>query len=163
MRKSRKIQRRKAQVKPAPSPQATRRDFLKILRNGGVGGVVIAGGGYFAFGSFTAYAAEHDLSRIGQGKPVVVQVHDPQCPVCTSLQKQTRRALREFGECDFVYLVADIKTPEGQAFAALHRVPHVTLLVFDAVGTRLETVSGMQSAGQLIPIFKAHHRKAVSS
>lgn len=158
MSKSRKPQKRKSKSKAsmAAGPDTSRRDVLKLLRNGGIGAAVLAGGGYFGVGSYRAYAAEHDLNRLGQGKPVVVQVHDPQCPTCTALQKQTRKALKEFGECDLVYLIADINTPEGQAFAVRHGVGNVTLMLFDPEGGLQRTVQGMRSRDQLLPILRDH-------
>ncbi|WP_300015637.1 thioredoxin family protein [uncultured Roseobacter sp.] len=163
MSKSRKPQRRKSKAGTTATTaiaEPSRRDMLKLLRNGGIGAVILAGGGYFGIGSYRVYAAEHDLGRLGQGKPVVVQVHDPQCPTCTALQKQTRKALKEFGECDLVYLIADINTPEGQAFAVRHRVSNVTLLLFDGEGGLRHTVQGMQSKDQLVPLFRGHHEMA---
>lgn len=159
MSKSRKPQKRKSRFKgqaAAPATEPSRRDMLKLLLNGGIGAVVLVGGGYFGVGSYRAYAAEHDLNRLGQGKPVVVQVHDPQCPTCTALQKQTRKALKAFGECDLVYLIADINTPEGQAFAVRHGVGNVTLMLFDAEGGLQRTVQGMRSRDQLLPILRDH-------
>ncbi|WP_298843506.1 thioredoxin family protein [uncultured Roseobacter sp.] len=155
-RKNRKARQKVQQPAQPVSDKPTRRDVLRLVRNGAGAALVVGGGGYFALGSFRAYAAEHDLSRIGQGKPVVVQVHDPQCPTCTALQKQARRALKNFGECDLVYLVADIKTDEGQRFAVEHNVPHVTLLFFDGDGQRVQTLSGMHSSDQLLPVFRSH-------
>ena len=49
-----------------------RRDMLKLMRNGAVGVTVLGGVGYWAVGSYAACAAEHDLSRVGQGAPTVV-------------------------------------------------------------------------------------------
>ncbi|WP_299826619.1 thioredoxin family protein [uncultured Roseobacter sp.] len=163
MSKSRKPQKRKSKTGTTNTKamaEPSRRDMLKLLRNGGIGAVILTGGGYFGVGSYRAYAAEHDLGRLGQGKPVVVQVHDPQCPTCTALQKQTRKALKEFGECDLVYLIADINTPEGQAFAVRHGVGNVTLLLFDGEGGLRHTVQGMQSKDQLVPLFRGHHEMA---
>lgn len=163
MSKPRKPQKRNSKTR-APvadaTPERSRRDVLKLLRNGGIGVLAVAGGGYFGVGSYRAFAAEHDLSRVGQGKPVIVQVHDPSCPTCTALQRQTRNALREFGECDLVYLIADINTPEGQAFAVQHGVGNVTLLLFDGQGGLQNTVQGMRSKDQLMPIFRGHHAAA---
>ncbi|MFK7879030.1 hypothetical protein [Roseobacter sp.] len=157
MSKSRKNQNRKSKS-PAPSRTArTRREFFTWARNGAIGAAAVAGGGYFAVGSFRAYAAEHDLTRVGQGKPVVVQVHDPQCPTCTALQKQARKALKGFGECDLVYLVADVTTQEGRAFAVSHGVGNVTLLLFDGQGGLRQTVEGMRQSNELDAIFKTHH------
>ncbi|MDW3222740.1 MAG: hypothetical protein R8G34_07580 [Paracoccaceae bacterium] len=161
MSKSRKNRPRKSKARMDANP--TRRDFFKVVRNGAIALGAVAGGGYVAMGSFRAYAAEHDLSRVGQGKPVVVQVHDPQCPTCTALQKQARKALKGFGECDLVYLIADITTPEGRTFAVRHGVGNVTLLLFDGSGGLHQTVEGMRSSDQLDVIFKAHHGKVVAS
>ncbi|MBW4707483.1 thioredoxin family protein [Roseobacter sp. YSTF-M11] len=157
MSKSRKTRKRISKTTPAAAPGLARRDMLKLARNGAIGAVLVSGGGYFALGSFQAYAAEHDLTRLGQGKPVVVQVHDPQCPTCTALQKQARRALKSFGECDLVYLIADITTPEGRAFAVRHGVGNVTLLLFDGQGGLHQTVQGLHDSNQLDAIFQAHH------
>ncbi|WP_187431524.1 hypothetical protein ROLI_009000 [Roseobacter fucihabitans] len=143
--------------------EPTRRDVIKLLRNGMIATVAVAGGGYFAMGSFRVYAAEHDLSRVGQGKPVVVQVHDPQCPTCTALQKQARKALYGFGECDLVYLIADITTVEGRAFAVRHGVGNVTLLLFDGRGGLQQAVEGLHSRDELDVIFKAHHGRFATS
>ncbi|MDJ0627067.1 MAG: hypothetical protein QNJ44_02305 [Rhodobacter sp.] len=93
----------------------------------------------------------------GQGKPAVVQVHDPQCPACTALQRETRRALAGFDECALVYLIANIRTEEGGAFAKTHRAPHVTLLLFDAEGTLRQSLSGLRTRAGLRALFRAHH------
>ncbi|MFK7745558.1 MAG: thioredoxin family protein [Roseobacter sp.] len=153
MSKSRQKHKRKKQ---SPTPEPNRRDALKMVRNGALGAVVFGGTGLWALGSFRAYTAEHDLTRVGQGAPTIVQIHDPKCPTCTALQKQTRAAMKLFSECGLVYLVADIKTQEGGAFAARYGVPHVTLLLFDGQGERLRTLSGMHSTAQLESIFSAH-------
>ena len=148
---------RKSKANAAAKPaEPTRRDMLKLGRNGAIGLAVVAGGGYWASGSFRAYAAEHDLSRVGQGDVAIVQIHDPQCPTCTALQKQTRAALRDFDDCGIAYLVADIKTPEGAAFARRYNVPHVTLLLFDGEGQLHQQVQGLQQAARLAEVFAAH-------
>lgn len=134
--------------------ELSRRQVLQMIRYGALGAVAMGGAGYFGVGSFRAYAAEHDLSRVGQGNPVIVQIHDPQCPVCTSLQKQTRKALAAFDDCGLTYLVANIKTQEGAAFAARFGVPHVTLLLLDPQGQHVQTLSGMHSSAELVPILR---------
>lgn len=136
----------------------SRRDVLILGRNIAVGVVAVGGVGYWARSSFAAHAAEHDLSRIGKGKPAVVQIHDPTCPTCTALQKETRQAMEQFGECDMLYLVADIKQPEGSAFAARHGVPHVTLLLFDEGGELQDTLRGMRQSPELEARFARHFR-----
>ena len=154
MSKSRKNKKRASTAAQKPA-EVQRRDVLKLMRNGALGLVALGGGSAWAVTSFRTYTAEHDLTRIGRGDPVIVQIHDPQCPMCTSLQKQTRSALKEFSECGLTYLVADIKTDVGAAFAARHGVPHVTLMLFDGQGRHVETVSGVHTAAQLAPMFRA--------
>ena len=141
--------------KTTPAAAPTRRDMMKLIRNSVVATVAVAGVGYLAFGSYQAYASEHDLGRIGQGKPVVVQVHDPQCPVCTALQKEARQAVKSLDE-NMVFLVADITTDVGREFAVRYGVAHVTLLLFDGSGARKQTLQGMRQSEDLSPIFKAH-------
>ena len=158
MKKSRKqIQAAKLKARKETPEPMERRDFLRLVRNGGIGISVVAGAGFFGTRSVMATIAEHDLTRIGQGKPTVVQVHDPNCPTCRALQKQTRKALSEFGECDLVYLIASIKTTEGTDLANKYGVPHVTLLLFDAKGKHMQTLSGMHEHQQLEPFFRDLH------
>ena len=142
------------QVQAAPEP--TRRDMLKLARNGAIGVAVLGGGGYLALGAVRAGAAEYDLTRIGNGKPAVVQIHDPQCPTCTALQKQTRKALRNFDKDELVYLVANIKQTQGQALAARYGVAHVTLLLFDGAGNLQNTLRGMRQSDELQALFAQH-------
>lgn len=155
---ARKTKKRKVMKPSKPTPDMRRRAALKLLWSGGVSLAVLGAAGIWTVRSVQAMAAERDLSQVGQGKPVVVQVHDPQCPTCTALQRQTRKALRQFGECDMLYLVADITQPEGGAFARRYGVPHVTLLLFDADGTLQTTIFGMQSRSDLEPIFAGHFK-----
>ena len=162
MAKSSKTNARKkrqaAEAKAASAEGMTRR---RVIRGAGFGALALAvagGGGYAGVGMYRQYMREHDLSMIGKGKPAVVQVHDPQCPTCTALQRQTRRAMKQFGECDLLYLVADITQPEGQVFARRHNVPHVTLVLLDGQGQVAQVLSGMRQRSELEPIFAAHFR-----
>lgn len=126
------------------------------LRNSAIAAVALAGGGYFAVTKVQATIAEHDLSKIGNGTPAIVQIHDPQCPVCLALQRETRDALDYFKEGDFEYLVANIRSKEGSAFANKHFVPHVTLLLFDGQGALVKVLNGPNKSGFLQTEFKAH-------
>jgi len=131
-----------------------RRRFLNKMAWIGGGIVVLGGATLFGARSVRAKVAERDLTRLGQGVPTVVQVHDPQCPTCNALQSQTRKALKGFGQDKLQYLVADIKTREGQSFAGRFGVPHVTLLLFDGEGNLVETLQGMRQASELRPSFE---------
>ena len=151
--------RKQAQAAKVDKSAVSRRKMLGLLRNGAIGAVVLAGGGYAGTRMYRTYAAEHDLTRIGQGKPAVVQVHDPQCPTCTALQRETRKAMKQFGECDLLYLVADIRQQDGAAFAARHSVPHVTLVLLDGAGRVTEVLSGMRYRDELEAVLAGHFER----
>ena len=146
---------KKKQATESPAPAAPgRRSFINRLVWVGGGVVVLGGATVFGARSVRAKMAELDLSRLGQGVPAVVQVHDPQCPTCTALQRQTRRALSEFDDDQLLYLVADIKTEQGLVFAGRFGVPHVTLLLFDGQGELVETLQGLRQAPELRTAFE---------
>lgn len=150
-------QRKKRQAATeAVAKPVSRRSVLRLAGFSVVGAGAAVAAGYAGAGMFRQYAREHDLAQIGQGKPSVVQVHDPKCPTCTALQRQTRRAMKQFGECDLLYLVADITQPEGQIFARQHGVSHVTLVLLDGQGRAVQVLSGMRQRAELEPIFAAH-------
>ncbi len=158
-KKSRTNKRKQAQVAKQADVSAAvpnRRAILKMAGGGALGVLALGGAGYAGRGWYLVYAAEHDLTRIGQGKPVVVQVHDPTCTICTALQGEARAALRDFGECDMLYLIADIKQDAGFAFQAKHNVPHVTLVLFDGAGEVQQVVTGMRDSAELRTIFAGH-------
>lgn len=133
-----------------------RRRFLRFVRNGVISLPVLAGVGYFSVQSVQASICEADLTKIGRGKPTIVQIHDPQCPLCQRLQRQTRKALKAFDSEAFTFLVANIKTLDGSAFAARYGVPHVTLLLFDARGEMVKIVRGPSDTDSLRAILAAH-------
>ena len=134
----------------------SRRETLRQFRDWGILGTVVAAGGWWLVQDVRADMAEHDLSRIGAGAPVVVQVHDPQCPTCRALQREVRDALRGFEDGSIEYVIANIRTAEGRALAQAHGVGHVTLLLFDGDGNRLQTLSGMRQAPVLRAAFQRH-------
>ncbi len=154
-----KKQRRKAPAnakKPSPTPAAPaqdRRSFLKRARNIAIGIGVVSLGGFFAIGTVRATIAEHDLSRLGNGIPTIVQIHDPQCRMCQALQRETRDALGAFDEGEIQYLVADISQSKGLAFAGQHGVSHVTLMLFDGKGTVKNVLNGVRQSAELEHAF----------
>lgn len=134
----------------------SRRDFLRKVRNGGIALAVVGGGSWYLVDTVRASMREHDLSRIGNGVPTVVQIHDPQCPQCVALQRETRDALCEFDGGQLQYVIANIRSPEGRQLATTHRVGHVTLLLFDPAGERRATLSGPKDADYLVAAFRRH-------
>ena len=99
-----------------------------------------------------------DLSVIGQGKPVILQIHDPQCCMCAALQKQPRRALKQVDESSVYYHVANIRTDDGAAVQAREGLPHVTLVLYNGKGERVYVIGGVTPAEDLLKAFRRHLR-----
>lgn len=137
------------------STGAGRRDFLRRARNGAIALAVVGGAGFFFVQTVRSSIHEQDLSRIGNGTPTIVQIHDPQCSSCAALQRATRSALRAFDEDELDYVVANIRSTEGSEFAARHSVPHVTLLLFDGAGERKLTLQGQRRSEELERAFRS--------
>ena len=131
-----------------------RRRFLRLTRNAVIGAALVGGSGYVFAQNVLSARHEHDLTRVGNGKPTIVQIHDPGCPKCRSLQRSTRTALAEMEDGAVQYLVANIKAPEGRQFADAHGVGHVTLLLFDGKGRRRDVIRGEQHSDYLLQIFQ---------
>ncbi len=140
-----------------------RRDFLGRLRNGAMVAVAVGGVGWYVVSEVRAGIEEADLTKIGNGMPTIVQIHDPQCPTCQALQRETRKALDQFDEGDLQYLVANIRQDKGKRFASKHGVPHVTLLLFDGAGEHRDTLSGPNSADNLERAFRRHLERQTQS
>ncbi len=95
----------------------------------------------------------HELSVIGQGKPVVVQVHDPSCQLCRRLMKNTRAALKNNPEV--LYRVADMTDATGGRFQRQHNADKVTLVLFDSGGRKVDTLVGVREISELESRFAA--------
>ena len=103
-------QRRAAKAaEPVEQKGLRRRNLLLKLRNYSLAAAVLGGGGYIAVAKVQDAMAEVDLSRIGDGIPTVVQIHDPQCSQCLALQREARAAMSEFGDGEIKYVVANIR------------------------------------------------------
>lgn len=146
-RKAKKRSKSAEQTTTAPT-QASRRGVLGSLAVYGVGAAIVAGGGTALALDFRKKLAEADLDRIGNGQPSIVQIHDPQCGLCATLQKAARRA---FADCsddatEVQYLVANVRSDEGARFQADMGLPHVTLVFFDGAGRHVHTIQGVTPA-----------------
>ena len=157
MAKPKKQNKRKArQAAAAQGAAPTRRNVLAYAPYI-AGGVVVAGGlGLWGVSNVRADLAEQDLSVIGSGVPAVVQVHDPTCPVCIALQRETRAALEMLPENAVAYRVASLTSDVGSAFANLHGSSHATLLLFDSTGTITRRIQAPQDRDALYAAFTAH-------
>lgn len=119
----------------------------------GILGAVVLAGGVYAISHVSATIAELDLTKLGNGMPTIVQIHDPNCPRCVELQGEARDALAEFDDGELQYLVANIRSDDGRDFANEHGVGHVTLILFDGEGRRRNVLVGNNSSATLIREF----------
>ncbi|MEM7173250.1 MAG: hypothetical protein AAF530_24010 [Pseudomonadota bacterium] len=144
---------------PSQEPAKTkvsRRDLLGNMRNLAIAGVALGGVGWYTTSEVCASIREQDLSKIGQGVPTVVQIHDPNCSLCVALQREARAAVGEFNAEEIIFLVANIQTAEGRRLASAHGVGHVTLLLFDGEGRRRTTLTGSNDREVLEQAFRRH-------
>lgn len=150
-----------ATAAPARGDEApeTRRDVLRRYRNRGIALAVIASAGWFIVDDVQATAREHDLTRIGNGIPTVVQIHDPNCALCANLQKETRAAIKDFAGDDLQFLVANLRDSRGRKLATDNSVGHVTLLLFDGEGKRRDILRGTRDRTELEPLFRKFVRR----
>lgn len=132
----------------------SRRDVLGSVRNWAIGLAVVGGGGLFVARTVSATIKEHDLSRVANGTPTVVQIHDPQCSLCRALQKETKGALKGIDKQALDYVIANIRTSEGSSFAARYNARHVTLLLFDAEGNLQSVLEGRRNRAELRSAFE---------
>ncbi len=151
----------RTKVKPATettAPQATpsRRSLLSKVGSGALVVAVLGGGGWYLVEDVKATVREEDLSRIGNGTPSVVQIHDPQCPSCVALQREARSAMDDFDDSELQFLVANITTSKGQQLAREHNVGHVTLLLFDSQGNMKNALVGVNESDLLSRMFRRH-------
>lgn len=155
---ARKTTTRKKTGRPAPdvSINKGRRHILTRIGTYALGGAVVIGGGAVFAMDFRNKLAEQDLSVIGQGIPVIVQIHDPQCNLCAQLQRETRKALQAFHDGAVIYRVANIRTTDGADLQQREGLPHVTLALYDGAGTRLHVITGVTSAQDLVAAFRRH-------
>lgn len=155
---------RKTAAQRAAAPQSVqetkapwdRRRVLRTIAGGAAVAAALGGGGWYLVEEVQATIREGDFSRIGNGIPTVVQIHDPGCRLCAALQSETREALSAFDDDELQYVVANTRTAEGSALARAHNVSHVTLLLFDAEGNRAGTLVGNNSAEYLEEVFRRH-------
>ena len=85
-----------------------------------------------------------------------MQIHDPECPMCRALQRETLKALEDFDDAELQYVIADIRTPEGARLADANGVQHVTLVLFDGDGRRRDILAGNNTSAVLKRQFQRH-------
>lgn len=147
---------------PAPN-KTSRRDLLGRIGSGALLVAGLGGAGWYLVQDVSATIREQDLSQIGNGTPAVVQIHDPDCSLCTALQREARKALADFDDGELQFLVANLRSAEGKRLAAAHGVGHVTLLLFDAKGRRRSILAGSNTSDDLKRAFRRHVGRSGSS
>ena len=135
---------------------SSRRDFFKKVGSRAAVAVAAGGLGWYLIEEVWASIREDDLTRIGNGIPTVVQIHDPQCPTCRALQREVRKALVAFDDEELQYVVANIRTAKGSRLANAHRVGHITVLLFDGEGRMRDTLVGPSTSDLLEHAFRRH-------
>lgn len=147
--RSRKAKKQQATPAPNPTPTPTRREVLGKFAIYAGGAVIVAGGGAAFAYDLSKKLTEADLSVVGNGTPTIVQIHDPGCALCRSLQKEVRAALKLCDETPLQYRVANITSVDGAAFQSRVGLPHVTLVFFDGQGTQVHTIQGVTPADRI--------------
>jgi hypothetical protein len=86
-----------------------------------------------------------DVSKVGQGRPAAVLVHDHGLVQSMELMSALDAVRGEF-ESSTLFIVADTYHPRGQAFVEAHRLPPVALVMFDGDGDLLGRHTGNTDA-----------------
>jgi thioredoxin-like negative regulator of GroEL len=139
-----------AQVAGKPRQALTNVKRRTILKSTAAVGVLIGGGVLIQFYDNKSRNL-HDLTSIGSGQPMVVQVHDPSCALCRRLKSNTLEALDQIEGVQ--YRIADLTSSEGRAMAEEYGVGKVTLLLFNARGKHIDTVQGVTPVNKLLDTF----------
>lgn len=109
--------------------------------------LVLALGGGRAYLAMTA--DDRDLSVIGSGTPVVVQLFEPTCFACQELDDNLAEAARAYGENDFVTLTLNINGSNGTEMARRYNARQTNLLLFDGRGNLVDRVVTVESPEQI--------------
>lgn len=80
-----------------------------------------------------------DITRVGNGQPAVVLAFENHSLLGMEVM-DLLNAIRDDYEHHVAFLVADLGTPQGQAFARRHEARDGTVLLFSGDGTRIDTI-----------------------
>lgn len=89
-----------------------------------------------------------DLTNIGNGKPALVFVYDPNLSV-SAIQTAEMNKIRDEKKERIQFLVADIGRPEAQRLMAQNQVGPATLLIFSGNGQLLKVERSLVEADAL--------------
>jgi hypothetical protein len=94
-----------------------------------------------------SFKMTHD--QIGTGLPALVFVYDPNLVISISQTEQMDKAYDQLSGQVF-FLIAKIKTPEGDQFIDEYQANIAELLLFDPSGKLIKRQSAMKSSSELI-------------
>lgn len=132
----------------ATTPAGKSVDVRKITRRAFLTLAILAIPGLIIGMEVRSNQARSDISIIGEGRPVVVQAHDPGCPECRALLENVETAHADFR--DTIELrVVNLHSGTGREVASQYDVGRVTLLLFDGSGSLQRIIRGVRSPSEL--------------
>jgi hypothetical protein len=147
----------KKRKKEALNQKKNRAHSLRIFLIAALSALAAGGIGLFVFLEDQREAALYDLSIVGQGQPVIVQVHDENCSICRSLKTNVETVLSDFSSSELIYRIADVQTDEGLEFSSQYTPERWrTLLYFSPSGQLVDVQVGLQNLADLRESFTKH-------
>lgn len=134
--------------------RAFRPDLQKLTRRGFLTLTALAIPGVWLIMDRRSREAAADISVIGGDKPVIIQVHDPGCPICRRLKRTVESVHPEF-DSSLELRVVDITTRAGASFAREHDVGPRTLMLFNRSGNVHRVLEGPRQEDELREVFTA--------
>jgi hypothetical protein len=98
-----------------------------------------------------------DLSRLGEGRPAAVIIHDHNT-VDSIVLMQHLDELRAEYEPALLLLLADFHRPDGRAFAERYDLPRASLTLFDARGEQVQTYTRHREREDLVRFLEQYGR-----
>lgn len=128
---------------PVPLPRAPSPWRRRLIVTG-----VIFGLGAFVWSRLPKGSYPTDLSRIGQGKAVLVLTMDSNYLGGASVMTLMNDVRHDFAD-SVQFLVASLALADGQAFARQHQAGDGTVVLFDGNGRRLAVLHTPQTKDEL--------------
>lgn len=125
-----------------PTPERTSSLWPKLLT------IVLVAGVIAILIAILPSGYSRDLSVIGKGSNVVVQVHDHNRVSSIELMEAVS-TIRDEYEGHITFLVADVYTPEGKQFKTTYGIDTAALVFFAPNGEQLAVLYGQQDAEEL--------------
>ncbi|WP_290653202.1 hypothetical protein [Aquisalimonas sp.] len=121
---------------------------------------IIGASAFFIMALLPDEGLSTDLSQVGQGKPVAVLTFETAHPASMSVMDRIAEFRSEGGD-EIDFLVADLGTPDGDAFARRHGAPGPGVLIFfDAAGQRQRSLDVPQSSEEIGRVAESVTRAA---